>query len=149
MNRITCRKLANSEFPLALALRIAVFVDEQNVPLEEEQDKYDEHAVHFGAWDGDHLIGTGRLVVIEQKGKIGRIAVSKEFRNRGVGRLIVETILDECRRENLTEAFLSSQVRVMGFYGLLGFIPEGEEYDDGGIPHKTMRLLLDSRGRNY
>lgn len=140
--KITCRKLAKDEFLPALAVRIKVFVEEQAVPIEEEQDHYDDTATHFGAFCEDELIATARLVVLEDKGKIGRVAVLKEYRGLGVGKQLMERVLAECEQLGLTEAILGSQTHAIKFYESLGFIAEGPVYPDAGIPHRDMRKKL-------
>ena len=60
--KVTCRPLMHAELCKALSIRIKVFVEEQQVPLEEERDAYDDTALHFGAFVGDKMVGTGRVV---------------------------------------------------------------------------------------
>lgn len=139
---ISVRRLKPEEFQAALNLRIEVFVVEQKVPIEEEHDALDAEAVHFGAFQGRELVGTGRLVTAERRGKIGRVAVAKEARGRGVGVAMMDAILNECRRRALKEAFLSAQVGAIGFYQKLGFEVVSEEYLDAGIVHKDMIQML-------
>ena len=81
---------------------------------------------------------TARLL---QNNSVGRVAVLKSQRGLGVGKLLMQYIIDyaQPQREFLK---LSSQVQAMPFYAGLGFKAEGEEYLDCGIPHRTMRLLL-------
>ena len=63
---------------LVMPVRIEVFVDEQKVPIELEQDDRDTFCLHVLAIIDDQPIGTGRID-IEKGGKIGRIAVLSEF----------------------------------------------------------------------
>ena len=136
------RQLTREEFPQALEIRIKVFVEEQNVPLEEEHDCYDMVAQHFGVFLGEQLVGTGRLVLQGQVGKIGRVAILSEFRGRGLGNGLVRTILTTGQRQGLREFVLGAQIQAMNFYANLGFVAEGEVFLDGGIPHRTMRLTV-------
>lgn len=136
------RQLTREEFPQALEIRIKVFVEEQNVPLEEEHDCYDMVAQHFGVFLGEQLVGTGRLVLQGQVGKIGRVAILSEFRGRGLGNGLVRTILTTGQKQGLREFVLGAQIQAMNFYANLGFVAEGEVFLDGGIPHRTMRLTV-------
>lgn len=136
------RQLTREEFPQALEIRIKVFVEEQNVPLEEEHDCYDMVAQHFGVFLGEQLVGTGRLVLQGRVGKIGRVAILSEFRGRGLGNGLVRTILTTGQRQGLREFVLGAQIQAMNFYANLGFVAEGEVFLDGGIPHRTMRLTV-------
>lgn len=138
---IIFRKLKSEEFPEALQLRIRVFVCEQKVPLSEEQDQYDAFAEHFGVFKAGRLIGTGRLVVEGQRGLIGRIAICKEFRGRGLGSGLIKTILQAGAAAGISEFSLGAQLQALPFYERLGFRPEGEVYPDGGIPHRLMRFV--------
>lgn len=136
------RQLTREEFPQALEIRIKVFVEEQNVPLEEEHDCYDMVAQHFGVFLGEQLVGTGRLVLQGRVGKIGRVAILSEFRGRGLGNGLVRTILTTGQKQGLREFVLGAQIQAMNFYANLGFVAEGEVFLDGGIPHRTMRLTV-------
>ncbi|MDI9442168.1 MAG: GNAT family N-acetyltransferase [Firmicutes bacterium] len=138
----TYRKLTSEEFEAALALRIKVFVDEQNVPLEEEHDKFDEQAVHFGIFHGETLVGTGRLLTQGKEAKVGRVAILKGFRGEGLGSKLLELMLAEAKEKGCTECIVDAQLQAIPFYSRLGFVAEGDEFLDGGIPHRRMRLRL-------
>lgn len=140
--KIICRKLYEHEFEQALAIRFKVFVDEQKVPVEEEQDSYDSTAVHFGAFYDNKIIGTGRVAVIDEQGKIGRLAVLKQYRGLGVGMRLMNTIVDYCNKLGLREVYLGAQLQAIPFYERAGFKVEGDIFDDAGIPHRIMRKKL-------
>lgn len=124
-------------------LRLAVFVEEQHVPEHEEWDGHDEQALHVVARDRDGVaIGTGRLL---PDGRIGRMAVASAWRARGVGAAILRELIRQAHERGHSEAVLSSQVHAIPFYERFGFVAEGQEYDDAGIPHRTMRLSLFDR----
>ena len=56
------------------------------MPPWEEMDAYDETALHFAALVDGQVVGTARLVDAGGgAGKVGRVAVKKEFRGGGVG----------------------------------------------------------------
>ncbi|HHY16267.1 MAG TPA: GNAT family N-acetyltransferase [Firmicutes bacterium] len=136
------RKLTEQEFEQALAIRIKVFVDEQNVPFEEEHDTFDEKAEHFGIFLDDVLVGTGRLIRQAESAKIGRIALLREFRGQGLGSELIRTMLKAAKAGGSRECTVDAQLGALGFYARLGFIEEGEDFFDGGIPHRTMRRQL-------
>jgi predicted GNAT family N-acyltransferase len=85
-------------------------------------------------------IGTARLL---PDGHVGRVAVLPAWRGRGVGAALLQLMLDTALRERRAEVLLNAQVRALGFYRQFGFVAEGEVFDDAGIPHQAMRLLLD------
>lgn len=119
-------------------LRYAVFVDEQNVPVEEEIDKYDEDAVHLAALDNDCVIGTLRIVALDRAARIGRLAVDKARRNNGIGLALMLAALEHTREAGFEQVILDAQVSATSFYEKLGFSAEGDVFDDCGIPHIRM-----------
>lgn len=123
-----------------LAVRARVFVDEQGVPEELEFDEHDAQALHLLATDasGD-AIGTARLLA---NGHIGRMAVLPAWRGRGVGSDLLYSMLQLAEQHGLNEVFLHAQCKAIPFYERLGFVPEGEVFDDAGIDHRTMRRRL-------
>jgi predicted GNAT family N-acyltransferase len=123
----------------AARIRFTVFVQEQRVPPEIEMDEHDAASVHALAFDGDQAVGTGRLL---PDGHIGRMAVLKSHRARGVGGAILVALIGEARRKGLPEVVLSAQTHALGFYRRHGFAPRGPLYMEAGIPHREMRLVL-------
>jgi len=120
------------------AVRTTVFVKEQSVAENEEWDGLDPECVHVIAEHPDEgVIGTGRL---HPSGKIGRMAVLAAWRGHGIGAAILRHLLDEAGRQGLQAVYLHGQVHVLGFYARFGFISEGPEFDEAGIPHRLMRL---------
>lgn len=116
-------------------VREAVFIHEQHVPEELEWDGEDEGALHALAVDENgNVIGTGRLL---SDGHIGRMAVLPQWRGRGVGKEILLELLHYCKQHSLMP-YLDAQTHATGFYRALGFMEEGEEFMDAGIPHRRM-----------
>lgn len=141
---------ASEDFACALALRTEVFVVEQNVPPEEEQDDYDEEALHWLFLDGQNgeALATGRMLPYQEVcqsrpvAKIGRVAVKKSRRGEKLGNLLMREILSYVDAEGFDQAILDAQTPVLGFYEKLGFVAEGEEFMDAGIPHYRMRRVV-------
>jgi len=126
--------------PIAAPIRFAIFVDEQNVPAGIELDDMDEKSLHAIAFDeAGKAIGTGRLL---PEGRIGRMAVVKEWRRRGVGAELLEALIAEARRRGLPEVTLSAQLQAAEFYRAHGFVAEGKVYEEAGILHQAMRRSL-------
>ena len=118
------------------AIRTKVFIEEQSVPADLEWDGLDEHSYHVMAFASDGTpIGTGRLL---QDGHIGRIAVLKEWRRKGVGKALMELLLVVANKMGNEEVKLNAQVHALDFYLRLGFVPHGKEFMDAGIPHMAM-----------
>jgi predicted GNAT family N-acyltransferase len=125
------------------ALRRVVFIEEQGVSEADEVDGLDDGAIHLLALDGDKPVGTARLLIKGAVGKIGRVCVLAEARGTGLGAALIREALEELGRvPGVTEAYLGSQSHATGFYEKLGFVVEGEEFLDAGIPHRHMRRAL-------
>ena len=123
--------------PVAGPLRFAIFVGEQNVPSGIELDDLDATCVHAIAYDADgKAVGTGRLL---PEGRIGRMAVVKEWRRMGIGAAIMEALMREARKRGHKEVTLSAQLQAAEFYRGFGFEAEGKVYKDAGILHQAMR----------
>lgn len=121
------------------ALRRAVFIDEQSIPEAEEWDGLDDGALHFLALRDGRAIGTARILIQGDTGKIGRVCVLSEARGTGVGAALIRAALDVLRvQPGVTRAKLGSQTHAIGFYEKLGFAAYGDIYDDAGIPHRDM-----------
>jgi len=124
----------------AMRVREAVFVVEQGVPLVIERDDWDARAEHALACDGQgSVIGTGRLL---PDGHIGRMAVLREHRGRGVGGRILAALLERARELGMTRVVLNAQTRAVSFYARHGFVAFGDEFTEAGIPHVAMSRAL-------
>ena len=122
------------------AIRLAVFVIEQNIPEELEWDEFDASSVHALAEDArGGPIGCGRLL---PDGHIGRMAVISDWRGHGVGAALLVALIERARARGDTRVLLNSQTHAMPFYARFGFVPVGAEYEEAGIPHWTMERTL-------
>mgnify|MGYP001131698286 CR=1 FL=1 len=123
-------------------IRMRVFVEEQGVPLDEELDEDDIHALHYLVRDGEIPAAAARLVPkSDGVAKVGRVAVLPSYRRQGVGTKLMTYILDGDAR-SYEEVILDSQLTAVGFYERLGFVAEGDEFLDAGIPHIRMRFTV-------
>lgn len=121
-------------------IRWLVFVEEQGVPEELEQDEFDAVCWHVLARDSaGQPIATGRL---RQDGRLGRLAVLKPWRGRGVGKALVMWLLALARQKGLDTVHLHAQTQASDFYEWLGFRVVGEPFIEAGIPHCKMLLQL-------
>ncbi|GAA0455225.1 GNAT family N-acetyltransferase [Alkalibacillus silvisoli] len=120
-------------------IRKVVFVEEQNVPLEEEMDEHDEHAIHFVGYTLERRpVAASRLRFVDEYGKLERIAVLKEERGNGFGRDIILAMEDIVRTKGLSKTKLNAQTYAEEFYKNLGYETISGEFMDAGIPHVTM-----------
>lgn len=123
------------EAPL-LAVRFEVFVEGQDVPLDEEVDGKDPDCVHVLAEaDDGSPIATGRLL---PDGHIGRMAVRDAWRGKGIGGAVLEALVDIARDRGHDLVVLAAQTHAIPFYAAHGFRVYGELFDDAGIPHRWM-----------
>ncbi|TWD93714.1 putative GNAT family N-acyltransferase [Neobacillus bataviensis] len=123
----------------AFSIRKIVFVKEQNVPIEEEIDQYEDEATHFVMYgDTANPLAAGRFRVVDGYGKVERICVLKEARKTGAGRLMMNAIETFARKQGLHKLKLNAQTHAIPFYAGLGYEVVSDEFLDAGIPHKTM-----------
>lgn len=125
-------------------IRREVFIIEQSVPEAEELDGLDDRALHLLARDADgQPVGTARILLKADTGKIGRVAVLRAARGTGLGAALIRAALQELRQQpGITQAQLGAQTHAIAFYEKLGFQAYGPEYDDAGIPHRDMARAL-------
>ena len=123
----------------ASPIRFKVFCEEQGVPREIELDEHDSRSIHAIAYEGTKVVGTARLL---PDGHIGRMAVLRSHRNRGLGGAMLKKLVEAARQRGDREIVLSAQVHAVPFYRAHGFVTEGDEYMEAGIRHQEMRRKL-------
>ncbi len=154
MTRIV-RIAAPTELSAVYALRHEVFVIGQGVPPEIERDELDPTAEHALALVNDELVATGRLVNgrIDEDGRlvsgtegtvgmIGRMAVTARARGQGLGRDVLDLLVNRAAERELPAVELHAQVHARAFYERAGFVPFGDVYLEAGIKHVGMRRDL-------
>ena len=126
----------SAAFADCLAIRMEVFVAEQNVPEDEERDEWDETAQHFLALVDGQRAATARAVA-KAPGlvKIGRVAVRAPYRGSGFGARLMRAVEADYPGATL---MLDAQLQALNFYAKLGYVAEGPVFDDAGIPHRRM-----------
>lgn len=129
-----------TDAPKLRAVRMAVFVIEQNIPEALEWDEPDPVSVHALA-EGTvgTPVGCGRLL---PDGHIGRMAVLADWRGRGVGTALLEALLERADQRGFVRVRLHAQTRAMPFYARFGFAPVGNAFNEAGILHQTMERVL-------
>ena len=131
------------DWPEIAALRTRVFVEEQGVPPEIEQDDADATAVHVLSRDAaGRVVATGRLIERGGAAVIGRMAADPAVRGRGHGAAVLVELHRQAALRGHREVELHAQVTARGFYERAGYTAVGEEYEEAGIAHVTMRRGL-------
>jgi predicted GNAT family N-acyltransferase len=139
MTDLIIRQLAftDPDFAACFALRLAVFVEEQKVPLEEERDEHDPTALHFLALAAGQPAGTARVLLKEEGrlAKVTRVAVLPGARGAGLGVALMRHIEAAVPAASFT---LDAQLHALPFYERLGYKAEGPVFMEAGIPHRRM-----------
>jgi predicted GNAT family N-acyltransferase len=127
-------------FADCLRIRIAVFVEEQNVPLSAEHDELDATALHFLALDQHQAVATARVVLKDAgaTAKIGRVAVLRASRGQGIGAALMAAIEASAALSSIKTFTLDAQRHAETFYQALGYTSIGDSFMEADIPHIRM-----------
>lgn len=128
----------------ARAVRGAVFIEEQGVPVALEWDAEDAVALHALVVEASgRALATARLLPSRGgEARLGRMAVLPAWRGAGWGRLMLRALREVARARGDRVLTLSAQCHALAFYASEGWVAEGPVYLDAGIEHRTMRLCL-------
>lgn len=126
-------------------LRSEVFIVEQNCAYQ-DVDATDKVSKHLLLMEAETLAAYARIIpqgVSYKQASIGRVVVKKTSRGKDLGKILMK----QCLKEMIAlypkqEVVISAQSYLLKFYTDLGFIAEGEEYLEDGIPHTKMRAKL-------
>jgi putative N-acetyltransferase (TIGR04045 family) len=130
----------------ALAVREEVFCREQGVPRSDEVDGLDGRALHLVAVEpgaAGRVVGTLRVLLADGRARIGRVAVEREWRRRGLASHMLEMAIELARERGCVDARLAAQTVATGLYERAGFSIESAPFQEAGIPHVWMGLALD------
>ncbi len=127
-----------TDLSAALAIRLAVFVEEQGVDPREEVDGQDGDCLHWLATDAEGPVATLRVRRDGQGAKVQRVAVLRRARGTGVGAALMRHVMAELVAQGVRRFALGAQLDAIGFYERLGFAAHGPVYDDAGIAHRAM-----------
>ncbi len=143
---IVVKRISEDNWESYLDVRKKVFVEEQNVSLEEEIDDLDglnvEGVIHIGAFKDKRVIGTARLISNKDTLVVGRVSVLKEYRNQGVGNKIMKYAQVQAENNGYSYLALGAQLTAIPFYQKSGYVEFGDEYLDANIKHMNMKKKL-------
>ncbi len=130
------------EVEAALALREEVFCGEQGVSLADERDGRDGEAVHLVAVEDGAVLGTCRLLLEGTTVKLGRMAVARAARGRGLGRALLDEAAVQSRALGAERIAHAAQLTAQAMYERAGYEPYGDVFLDAGIEHVMMEKAL-------
>ena len=132
---------SNEDLETVFSIRKEVFVKEQGVPLSDEFDQFDHldsTCKHILVFYNGQPVGTGRLRIVEEYGKLERICVLQEFRQFGLGKTIVQALEEIAKTQGVSKVKLHGQKHAEGFYHKLGYQTASDIFMEDGIPHILM-----------
>ncbi len=140
MTAVTIIKISSEkELNKCFQIRTVVFVEEQNVPVDEEIDGLDGEADHYLLFLDNIATATARVRHLDEIAKIERVAVLSGNRGLNIGRRLMEYIMADIRENSAIQVMkLGAQIQVIKFYEKLGFTCYGDEFLDAGIRHRWM-----------
>lgn len=145
-DKVTWRVYSNikdcSEIQSIVDLRIQVFANEQGFPLNLQTDDNDFVATHIEMLFNDKPVGAARIFAKDDKLIMGRFLILKEFRHLGLGRKLMDKIVEEAKKTDFDELTIYSQHQVVHFYEKCGAIVTGETFILADYPHVPMVYRL-------
>ena len=135
--------LSVAELYQILHWRQRVFVVEQACAYL-DADGLDPECLHLSLCNPQgELLAYARLLPPGLNGAepaIGRVLVVPQYRRQQLARALMQRALQEiAQRFGPLPVCLSAQVYLRDFYAGLGFVAQGEVYDEDGIAHLAMR----------
>lgn len=156
MSKIVFISSNSDDFQLVKDIRASVFTAEQGADETAEFDRYDEEktdtlyallydgektdTLYALLYDGENAVATSRLALTEKGYKIGRIAVLKEYRGKGLGEIIVRAVVEKAFEKGADTVLVDAQNYAVPFYERFGFKVAGSQIFDRGLPHMPMSL---------
>ena len=124
-------------------VRRRVFVEEQEIPEDEEYDGYDKDCLHIVAKEGEAVIGTARIrFPASHIAKVERMAVLPQFRRSHAGRGLILFVHSLLKDRNIKRAILHAQYAVIPFYRSCGYSETGNPFWEADIKHIKMYINL-------
>lgn len=128
----------NKDLEKVFRIREIVFIKEQKVPKNIEIDEFDKIVKHFIVLYENKSIGCARIRFVDKKAKLERIALLKNYRGKGFGKIVTKYLVKYCKKKNVKEIFMHSQYHLKDFYRKLGFKQRRKAFLEAGIKHIQM-----------
>src|ERR1019366_1939762 len=114
-----------NDLMLVTAIRAAVYLAEQDCPIEEEFDGNDLVAAHFIGFVGSEPAGCLRVRFFGEFAKVGRLAVRHQFRRSRGSFKLVQASVDYVKRKGFRKIYGQAQDRLGDFWAHFGAKPLG------------------------
>ena len=128
----------DKDFSFIQDIRKSVFTDELQISESELFDDFDNSCDHFLIFNGKNVVGSLRIIVMEDKIKLERMAILNEYRAKNYGKLCILQIKEYYSALDFSQMILDSIYSVKDFYKKCGFIEEGDIFQRVGIDHIRM-----------
>ena len=132
----------DEDFSLIRHIRKTVFSNELEISESELFDDFDNSCDHFLIFDGTNIVGSLRIIVMDDKIKLERMAILKEYRTKSYGKLCISQIKEYYSALGFSQIILDSIFSVKTFYKKCGFMEEGKTFQRVGIDHIRMSLTF-------
>ena len=133
---------SDSDFLKVRKIRKTIFSDEMGISESELFDRFDETADHFLFVEQDNVIGSVRLIQVENSVKLERMAIYTEYRQHNFGYDAIKQIINHYKEKSTEKIILDSIYDIRNFYKKCGFTEVVKVFDRVGLPHITMELSL-------
>ena len=144
MENLEIRLIRNKkEMEDVLEVRRVVFIAGQKVPEKRERDGLDETAKHVLVLYNSQPVGCARVRFIEGNAKLERIAILEKYRGLGLGKKLMDFLIEYCEKEGCQKIVMHSQYYIKNFYKKCGFEQKGKIFMDAGIEHIEMQKMLE------
>ena len=130
------------EVAAAMALRRAVFCDEQGVSLADELDGRDDEALHLVVVEDGVVVGTCRLLADGETVKLARMAIARAARGRSLAGALLAEAEEQARALGGRRIALDAQLGARSVYERAGYLADGDVFLDAGIEHVAMTKHL-------
>lgn len=117
-------------------IRRIVFIEEQHVDPEIEYE-HEEEGNYYLLFDENKPIATARWRMTGKGIKLERFALLKEFRNKGLGTLLLNEVIRDVAPFG-QRIYLHSQVAAVNYYKRAGFAESGPHFTEADIAHVLM-----------
>lgn len=129
----------SSDYRASLTLRDVVLRRPLGHVLSADDRVNEDRQFHFGAFDGDDLVGCVIFKPLEDGiVKLRQMAVGLNHQRRGIGGRLIAFGEAAMVERGFRVIELSARRTAEAFYAKLGYEAVGEEYAEVGVPHVKM-----------